>query len=226
MAYLSRLEDDITRKEDVCVKIATGGGNHLLFIFDARKVGVIVPPHLGEGYDVVLDILFSRQEDYCINEWGITARLQFSGFWFKCEVPWQAIYAVNIGDSNGVIWTCSVPAEVLSDGAARNPKTESPIERKFLNAFKKRTGRELQSQVQIGPHRVDFAIEIPRKVVIECDGHAFHEKTKEQAQKDKARDRYLQIEGWAVLRFTGSEIFRNADACVVEVLNLLKRQAS
>lgn len=66
-----------------------------------------------------------------------------------------------------------------------------------------------------GKFRVDFAIEAggvpwaPKlvRIVVECDGHEFHEKTKEQAQRDKARDRALQRAGWVVLRYTGSEIF-------------------
>ena len=63
--------------------------------------------------------------------------------------------------------------------------------------------------------RVDFALFYPRtdgygkiKVAIECDGHDFHEKTKEQAQKDKEKDRILQANGWLIARFTGSEILR------------------
>lgn len=46
-------------------------------------------------------------------------------------------------------------------------------------------------------------------VAVECDGHDFHEKTREQAEADKRRDRDLQSIGWIVARFTGSEIFRD-----------------
>ncbi len=44
---------------------------------------------------------------------------------------------------------------------------------------------------------------------MECDGHDFHERTKEQAQRDKARDRDLQMAGWQIARFTGAEIARS-----------------
>jgi hypothetical protein len=47
---------------------------------------------------------------------------------------------------------------------------------------------------------------IERRLVIECDGHDFHEKTREQATKDKSRDRDLLNLGYPVMRFTGSEI--------------------
>ena len=59
------------------------------------------------------------------------------------------------------------------------------------------------------------------EVIIECDGHDFHEKTKEQAKRDKARDRVLQSTGKPVLHFTGSEIYNDAEKCVGEVIDLL-----
>jgi len=67
-------------------------------------------------------------------------------------------------------------------------------------------------------YRVDFLIPVYDMVmaegvafVIECDGHDFHEKTKEQAQKEKQRDRDLITSGYVVMRFTGSEIYNNAN---------------
>jgi very-short-patch-repair endonuclease len=51
-------------------------------------------------------------------------------------------------------------------------------------------------QQPIGFYRVDFAIPAKEmRLVVEVDGHGFHEKTKEQAAKDKRRDRDLQQEG-------------------------------
>jgi hypothetical protein len=58
-------------------------------------------------------------------------------------------------------------------------------------------------------------------LIIECDGHDFHEKTKEQAQRDKSRDRALTALGHRVIRFTGSEIFRNAKKCVSDIEEIL-----
>lgn len=51
--------------------------------------------------------------------------------------------------------------------------------------------------------------EVYAQIVIEIDGHDFHERTKEQAQRDKSRDRYLTAEGYTVFRFTGSEVYRD-----------------
>lgn len=75
----------------------------------------------------------------------------------------------------------------------------------------------VKSQEQIGKYRVDFLIQsffkpLSQKCqsfIIECDGHDFHEKTKEQAKHDKERDRYFTKNGFKVLHYTGSEIYNN-----------------
>lgn len=87
---------------------------------------------------------------------------------------------------------------------------------------------EICPQFVIGPYRCDFAFKqfhpngTITRIVVECDGHDFHERTKEQAQRDKSRDRYLQANGWRVLRFTGSEIHRNAEKCVDEIASIVQ----
>lgn len=58
-------------------------------------------------------------------------------------------------------------------------------------------------------------------VVIECDGHEFHEKTKEQVERDKRRERAIVSQGFQLLRFAGSEIYRNPDVCAKEVREFL-----
>lgn len=78
------------------------------------------------------------------------------------------------------------------------------------------------AQHPIEHYRVDFALigQFPKaavKIAVECDGHDFHERTKEQAAHDKQRDRFLQRAGFKVLRFTGSEIWQHADRCAAEV---------
>lgn len=76
---------------------------------------------------------------------------------------------------------------------------------------------EINPQYKIGKYTVDFYVSlcfkptdtITTKIIIECDGHDFHEKTKEQAKHDKERDRYFIKNGYKVLRYTGSEIYNN-----------------
>lgn len=83
---------------------------------------------------------------------------------------------------------------------------------------------QVTSQASVGPYKADFLIRTAKaNLVIECDGHDFHERTKEQAEYDRKRDRWMQANGYAVLRFTGREITRDADKCVEEIVRFLKR---
>lgn len=87
-------------------------------------------------------------------------------------------------------------------------------------------GSIFQCQSKIGSYSADFLITccfkgLYSRVAIECDGHNFHEKTKEQAQRDKARDRYFASKNIVVLRFTGSEIYKDVDKCVEEIEGIL-----
>ena len=59
---------------------------------------------------------------------------------------------------------------------------------------------------------------------MELDGHDFHEKTKEQASGDKRRDRYLAALGWTVLRFSGSDVYRDPAAVMDEIVALANRR--
>jgi very-short-patch-repair endonuclease len=93
-------------------------------------------------------------------------------------------------------------------------------------------GMFLVPQRQIGDYRVDFLLGVSvgdqpvsnlRKcVVVECDGHQWHEKTKEQAARDKQRDRFLQTQCGGVVHFTGSEIYRNAPGCLSDAIKVLE----
>lgn len=54
-------------------------------------------------------------------------------------------------------------------------------------------------------------------IIVECDGKEWHDGTADQAQRDRARDRYLQASGYIVLRFSGSEIYNQSFKCVCEI---------
>lgn len=86
----------------------------------------------------------------------------------------------------------------------------------------------IATQYKVGPYKLDFWIEQDvgerkKAIAVECDGFAFHDATKEQAARDKARDRFLTMSGLNVLRFAGTEIFANADKCVGEAAVFLER---
>jgi very-short-patch-repair endonuclease len=80
---------------------------------------------------------------------------------------------------------------------------------------------KLVPQYQWNDCRVDFAYFISGKpepcLFIECDGHNFHERTPEQAERDRRRDRLMQEAGIPVLRFTGREIYRDPSGCAFQI---------
>lgn len=105
----------------------------------------------------------------------------------------------------------------------------TPIEQiVFFRLNQHNDGWKITPQKQIGKYRVDFLVEgyyfeKPSRltqIVIECDGHDFHERTKEQAGRDKKRDRELQALGFRVYRFSGSEIWKSGGMCVMEALGV------
>lgn len=103
----------------------------------------------------------------------------------------------------------------------RHVRTNSPIEAALASAITKTLAREdrdlvLSSQVPIGPYRADFTLgdKAGPVLVIECDGHEFHERTKDQASRDRRRDReILDMVGLITVRFTGREIWQDAEDC-------------
>lgn len=77
-------------------------------------------------------------------------------------------------------------------------------------------------------YRIDFEIKVTLNnkthyFAIECDGHEFHEKTKEQATKDRKRERKLIEHGYHVIRFTGSEIWEDPAGCAYEVFSIANK---
>jgi hypothetical protein len=56
-------------------------------------------------------------------------------------------------------------------------------------------------------------------IAIYCDGDEFHKEQEDQF-RDRNIDRKLQLMGFVVLRYTGSEIYNNVDRCVEEILAL------
>ena len=78
-------------------------------------------------------------------------------------------------------------------------------------------------QSTIWNYRVDFLVTYiagleERRIVIECDGHEFHNRTREQAIRDRQMDRELQKLGLIVFRYTGSEIWSDVFECAEEAV--------
>jgi stringent starvation protein B len=82
---------------------------------DARRPGVIVPPHLKSephlvlqyGHDLPIPI-----PDLEVDEHGVRATLSFSKHPQRTVVPWSAVYVVTCDDGRGVLYHEDVPEDV------------------------------------------------------------------------------------------------------------------
>jgi hypothetical protein len=98
----------------------------------------------------------------------------------------------------------------------------SPIEISFWEKAKPLIP-ELQREAWIDKkHRVDFLVP-SKKVIIELYGYKYH-STKDKITKDAGRERFLQGQGYRVIRFTGTEVYKDPQKCVDEVLSIARIQ--
>ena len=77
----------------------------------------------------------------------------------------------------------------------------------------------MQPQLQTNVFRIDFAFPAAG-LGVEIDGHNFH-SSREQRRGDAQRDRALLMDGWSMMRFTGTEIEADATACAHEVARIV-----
>lgn len=122
--------------------------------------------------------------------------------------------------------TAATPREALKQAIDLFPNLESPIEEAFWHAYRQAAPQDLnglksQHSVFGGRYRIDFALP-DRKIGIELDGYSWH-SSPEAFTRDRARQRELELDGWRIIRFSGSEINNDADDCVRQAAALAAR---
>ncbi len=146
----------------------------------------------------------------------------------------QRVYDANVANSK---WVKGAQVSIVTP---EPEKTESPLERRMFEALStcgftredsERPGiarlyQQMPVVTHLGAFRIDLAAirrvdKFVLKLAIEADGHDFHHADKQQVERDCRRDRALVRAGWRVLRFPGSEIHRDADACALEVAGIV-----
>lgn len=93
-------------------------------------------------------------------------------------------------------------------------------------------GIDIYPQEKIGEYFVDFKVSnfwITRSgshrsqnentVIVECDGHKFHDRDEAQRRYEKKRDRFLLKNGFKVFHYTGKEIKDRPFSVAQEVLS-------
>jgi very-short-patch-repair endonuclease len=92
----------------------------------------------------------------------------------------------------------------------------------------------IEPQAQLGDYRVDALLTLEardaegllvaeKRMVIECQGHEFHERTKEQVSRDYERSRTLQSCGFLVYQFSGSDVWEDVFKHAEKALDTLNR---
>lgn len=115
---------------------------------------------------------------------------------------------------------------------------ESPIEQQLLaalvatacvNCYEPYVGNDwpadcrliILPQYKIKNYRVDFMVKDGREgaplIVVEADGHDFHDRSEPQRRQEKRRDRDLAREGYTIYHFTGSEIYNKPWDVALEI---------
>ena len=64
----------------------------------------------------------------------------------------------------------------------------------------------------------DEELEKSLKIIIECDGNEYHQKTKAQVKRDNERDYDLKISRYDILHFSGSQIYNDPIKCADDII--------
>ena len=108
-------------------------------------------------------------------------------------------------------------AELTSRARSMRKQMTEPETRLWLQLRAGRfQGLKFRRQKVIGRYIVDFAANVPA-LVVELDGdtHAY------QPGYDDARTRFLEKQGYAVLRFTNEDVISNMDGVLVKLSEVI-----
>ena len=153
--------------------------------------------------------LATRLRDDLMAEYSYSCAITFDSVLQHCESPIEALFGSAI--LLAMRMPCDFSCVHFTPLPYPAPKTATLL---------------LTPQYPWRSYRIDWVIrstKAPVEIFVECDGHDFHERTKEQAARDRSRDREVTEAGIPLLRFTGSEIYRNPGACGFQTLMLIDK---
>lgn len=120
-------------------------------------------------------------------------------------------------------------------------KCETPIERSMfiglwlakikwaIDCEKSLTGGtqvKSQQEIESTPYRADFMLydyHTDTRMIVECDGREYHHSSQEIVNHDYQRERDIKCAGYEVVRFTGSEIYKDFERCAKQAMFLFKQ---
>lgn len=159
-----------------------------------------------------LDNLLEEAADLLSIHLGVFAT---RGYFEMCESPIEQAFLAAY-DMHALLWSGSAYIGLPTEEMTQRCKAT-----KLLEVF-------VQPQWNVAGYRADFLMGYAgagshkqTSIIVECDGHQWHERTKEQARRDKERDRVLNEHVAKVIRFTGSEIHAAPLTCFQQAMNVL-----
>ena len=90
-------------------------GDHVLLHLDARREGVDVPVAFRTNHSLTLKVSGLFQGPTTWNQQSVVALLKFNGEYFRCVIPWAAIWGMTSAESEQKIWPEDLPTEVVRD---------------------------------------------------------------------------------------------------------------
>ena len=114
-----------------------------------------------------------------------------------------------------------VSTSIRRAAAKRLRANTTPHERTLWRALKELPvdGTHFRRQAPIGPYVVDFLCPAAH-LVIELDGG--HHNEDETAKRDRVRQRWLEQEGYRVIRFWNNDVLANTDGVLRMILDALR----
>ena len=102
-------------------------------------------------------------------------------------------------------------------------KNPTKAERTLWRALRgKQLGVRFLRQHAVGPYIADF-FSFEKKLVIEVDGDSHAEP--EQVEHDRVRDAYFESQGFLVKRYTNSDVLKNPDGVVRDIMDVLNAES-
>ncbi|WP_424958214.1 endonuclease domain-containing protein [Hyphomicrobium sp. 1Nfss2.1] len=109
---------------------------------------------------------------------------------------------------------------MASERARAMRKAPTQGERELWQLVRKRqiSGCSFRRQASIGPFIVDFVC-LERRIIVEVDGSSHEDPTRRA--RDAERDRWLERQGFHVLRLLDGEVLENPEAALQRIRDYL-----
>jgi len=99
--------------------------DYVLLHIDPKNHGVQIPPYLKSDPSVTLKLSRAFRGDLTVSRELVSAELLFSGEYFTCEVPIEAVWGLTGASGKNLVWFDCAPSDVLSSMLKSEEGSES-----------------------------------------------------------------------------------------------------